>query len=756
MSILRKENKGQKFVESNSMKGKGVEKNLETLNTTMSNFSVKNLKSLQNFSNSMQNSNSNLIKLNFSNLKVMDVLVKKIEILNHNINLSTKHSEKQRDFVRREDPNLKLYKAVDDLEDLMKENNKIQKEKNEKGGILSLIAGIGSILGLGGIVAGAGEAIKAFSLSVLTKVPLLGAIISIPLAISKFKKGDTVGGLIDLATGVSTLIPGFGIPIAIALQGYQFFRSKKDSDYKEKEAKIAIPILTTALFLKIPILGALISIPLAIKAFKSGDTVGGLIDLGTGAASLFPGIGTAIAIALQGYKIFRNVKGNDYKEKEGKVLKTVGIEYLKNLPLIGTIWRLVDSFKAFKNKEYGKAFVDIGHAALTFFPGLAWGLSAARGLWEHFKVGEKIESFVEEQGGTGEVLKTIGIEVLKSLPGIGTFMHFKEGCTLWKTDKLGAMKEFALGLTSVVPGANLIISPILGFIENFIKSKGGLTEVASNVMQSASDIIQNPLGAASNLVEGAASGAVGLVKGAASGVSSFFGKTKDKILDKAVSMSSNLYDMSEDFLTESTGSMIGSEQEADEKGEGWFTFKKWKPKLQGLKPKVWNNFQQMAKEYKAKTGKSIQINSAVRGGKGSLHNVGYAIDINSDNANELENLGLMKTYGFHRPLLNWEKKRETWHIEPYPGKNYGPRDTNNYPIRSAAAKGKGELDFGGDILNLPNQIIADKYKSDNMNNKIELSDSTIQAIANAIGSSFRNSIPKTVTNRVNINTNMRG
>ena len=98
--------------------------------------------------------------------------------------------------------------------------------------------------------------------------------------------------------------------------------------------------------------------------------------------------------------------------------------------------------------------------------------------------------------------------------------------------------------------------------------------------------------------------------------------------------------------------------------------------LQGLQASVHNNLLSMAAEYGKLTGKKIQVNDAKRSteeqarlyrtmpGKAarpgsSMHEHGLAFDINSENANELEKLGLMRKYGFTRPVGG-----ELWHVEP--------------------------------------------------------------------------------------------
>jgi len=98
-------------------------------------------------------------------------------------------------------------------------------------------------------------------------------------------------------------------------------------------------------------------------------------------------------------------------------------------------------------------------------------------------------------------------------------------------------------------------------------------------------------------------------------------------------------------------------------------------------------FNKMAIEYTTLTGKKIQVNSAYRDpikqaqlyaadpvhnsapGR-SMHQYGYAFDIQSTDAESLEKSGLLKKYGFWRPLMRESvKNQEPWHIEKI-GLNY--------------------------------------------------------------------------------------
>lgn len=126
--------------------------------------------------------------------------------------------------------------------------------------------------------------------------------------------------------------------------------------------------------------------------------------------------------------------------------------------------------------------------------------------------------------------------------------------------------------------------------------------------------------------------------------------------------------------------------------------------IEGLNPEVKRLFLAMAEEYGEQTSQSIQVNrgfatrdeQAAQYNKdprkaappgSSLHEFGLAIDINSVDANRLEKLGLMRKYGFTRPVGG-----ETWHIEPA-GIQHDVRGLRNDPSAAtqavAASVGRG-------------------------------------------------------------------
>ena len=128
------QNKGQDFVSQRSLKNQLFGKKTEdtgALNKTLGSFASNNIKALNS-------------------------LTKQIGMLNQNISKLAKPVTQKKDLVRREDPMMKLYKSVDDLESISRESLKVQKEANAgKGkGLLGVFGGLAKFAALA--IAGGG------------------------------------------------------------------------------------------------------------------------------------------------------------------------------------------------------------------------------------------------------------------------------------------------------------------------------------------------------------------------------------------------------------------------------------------------------------------------------------------------------------------------------------------------------------------------------------------------------------------------
>lgn len=337
------------------------------------------------------------------NVGVFNGLAKQLTILNQNLNkMITKPSEKKKDFVRREDPMKKLYLAVDDLEELFRESVRLQKEKDKKS--KGLLEWVGALMGLGGLLGFllTGKTEMLFStIKALTKYSpikyLLGFVDDVIKKVApKLFEGigkmfGGIGSLIMKVPGVKQIV-GIAEKVVKPVMGmfkgishvFEPLGKLFGGALAKEGAKAGAKGVGMAVLKKIPVVGGLIGLFLGIQRFKKGDIVGGILEIASGISSVIPGVGTAIGVAIDAFLLFRDFTT---------------------------------------------------------------------------PVGEK-----PPQPNWGKM----GMTALKALPGIGTIIHFKEAFKMWKTDKMGAMKEIGLALGSLVPGANLILDPVLSFAQQFM------------------------------------------------------------------------------------------------------------------------------------------------------------------------------------------------------------------------------------------------------------------------------------------------
>lgn len=147
-----------------------------------------------------------------------------------------------------------------------------------------------------------------------------------------------------------------------------------------------------------------------------------------------------------------------------------------------------------------------------------------------------------------------------------------------------------------------------------------------------------------------------------------------------------------------------------------------KEKIFNLDPNVRELFTGMAKEYNALTGKNIPVNEAFRSYEdqadlyrrmpekaakpgNSVHEFGLAVDIDSKIARELNDMGLLRKYGFTTSI-----GKEDWHIEPI-GVSMNPTLAKNDPdFRFKAIE--ASIGKGGDGYGFMNNSILKKRNID--------------------------------------------
>jgi hypothetical protein len=110
---------------------------------------------------------------------------------------------------------------------------------------------------LGTKLIASGGAFKTISLAFgkflmknLKFIPVIGALVSAYSAYTRFKKGDIVGGVIDMASGIASFVPGLGTAISVGLGLVNAGRDLMGSSDKKEEIKPDKSITTKDLGLK--------------------------------------------------------------------------------------------------------------------------------------------------------------------------------------------------------------------------------------------------------------------------------------------------------------------------------------------------------------------------------------------------------------------------------------------------------------------------------------------------------------------------
>lgn len=229
------------------------------------------------------------------------------------------------------------------------------------------------------------------------RLPVLGSIISIGAAATRFQQGDTTGGLLDLSSAIAAFIPGAGMAVSIGLDVLSGIRDSKSTAEERKQAGSStgnavfktILSLTRGFFTKFLKIGILKKIPFigsafnfydAWNQFKSGNILKGIISVASGIAGFVPGAGTAISIGLDILNAFISPKKSDATPLPPKTpsvsiwtkLKTFYKEKIEKFFKTSTIGRafskLQSGWASITNGQYGKGMLDISKGIALFTP----------------------------------------------------------------------------------------------------------------------------------------------------------------------------------------------------------------------------------------------------------------------------------------------------------------------------------------------------------------------------------------------------
>ncbi len=353
----------------------------------------------------------------------------------------------------------------------------------------------------------------------LGKLYLIGSIISFGYAFSRFKSGDIMGGMLDVASGIVGLVPGVGVVLATGISVLSAIRDMKTSQEERVKEDSS---LGSALFkamgiaalklgakfaskLKfIPFLGTALSLYEAYKNIKSGNILKGILNIASGLVSLIPGAGLWLGAGIDILNSFIKPK-----EKAEESVKTKGDSKgfftaikdwivakfkanIRYLPIFGTFIRLKESWDLVKSGNIIRGLVSTVGAISTLVP--VAGIAMSRGIdllssWLESKESEKDTPSSEKTPPLWKTIKTyIGEKIrntLKHLILFGTGLH-----NIFKGN-------FAQGFSDVTQALGNI--PIIGQVFSTINSWIGqaqeesttsiTTEKPKSIFQAFKDIV---------------------------------------------------------------------------------------------------------------------------------------------------------------------------------------------------------------------------------------------------------------------------
>jgi hypothetical protein len=260
---------------------------------------------------------------------------------------------------------------------------KSSKEKKTEGGGFSLLEALGLSRLLGG------------GRLLLTLLKFFTGVGGIFAAIYAITTSDPWKGLSKLVaqgllsvSGISKMIQGFVgniITKLVDLPGKLFLSFSvgiekifgkvaggKVFDIGVKVLESAIPkaLKTGLIFLrKVPIIGTLLTIGVAVDRIRKGDYFGGFLDVLSGIAAMFPGIGTGIALAIDGLNAFLDYKAGGIGPGKPSKLGIVSdwitgatkwiSKKLENIPYFGSLAR---AFEHMQKGEWLEGLKSLGHS----------------------------------------------------------------------------------------------------------------------------------------------------------------------------------------------------------------------------------------------------------------------------------------------------------------------------------------------------------------------------------------------------------
>lgn len=270
-----------------------------------------------------------------------------------------------------------------------------------------------------------------------TKVSNLAAKQTQPPVTKTYTKKDTgfglmgmvVAGLTLLATSVTGIVSGLtgffgeysGVVKTVGKLG--FLGALKIL------SKTVLKRFSLALLKRLPVIGGIIGLAYAVKAFKDGDIFLGVAELISGLLNFIPGVGPFLSLGAdlligiaQANGVFSEggslspENGWNTIKGWGKSLGKMIMDNALYIPIIGTFKRFGMAYDAFKSNNFGEGIKQIGLGLFTILPGggaIIKGMEVLAGWVDSAK--EPEGQFNKDNSWMGKIKKWI-VSKLNNLP----------------------------------------------------------------------------------------------------------------------------------------------------------------------------------------------------------------------------------------------------------------------------------------------------------------------------------------------------
>ncbi len=349
-------------------------------------------------------------------------------------------------LVRKEDPMKRQIKELNDIENAIRDGQKMEKKKGA--GILSVLGGLLTVGGLlGYLVTGKKEMLFSVVKGIAKYSPVKAILGLMDNAFKLVSKGIMkIPGVKSLSKNIAKFVakPFLGITKNFG----KVFGKIFGKGAAKAGTKGAAKGLGKTFLKKIPIVGGLLGLFFGIQRFKKGDWVGGLLEVASGFASVVPGVGTALGIAIDAFLLVRDFKKPEGKEPEKPKKKKIN---WSKVPVIGNVMGIMDGFKLWKTDKMGAVGMVLKNVA-TMVPGTGWIFDKVMGIIDFFKGKDKDP---DSSGGAFDAMKT----PVKTVAGLAVGGSKAIGKGIWAGVKgigKGAMAAGGLAMKAgkaMAPGA---------------------------------------------------------------------------------------------------------------------------------------------------------------------------------------------------------------------------------------------------------------------------------------------------------------